>query len=757
MRIPAICALFLVVLPVFAEEKPYEKAASKVDSLFARHWAGQKLKANPAISDETFLRRVYLDLCGRIPTPSESLSFLESGSVEKRRALISELLASEGFVSQSYNFFADLLRYKSHYVNRANVIEAAYSQYLFDSIRKNKPYDQLVRELLTARGYAWENGAIGYYHRDPEMPLDNMAITTRIFLGTRIECAQCHDHPFDKWKQTDFYHLAAFTHSNRELNEAFDGQRQAMRNREESIHKKYQQEKAESPDNGMEALARRTARIAALDNRGVAGIVKGPVGQLFSPIGLRRDDSKDLKLPADYHEKDGRAGQVMAPRALFGPEAVPVSGQDRSEVFARWLTSPENPRFTRVIVNLMWKKMFGAPLTEAVDDLRDDSRAVAPEVEDYLVRLMIELKYDLRAFLEVLANTRVYQSQVLGEEFEPGKHCHFQGPLLRRMTAEQTWDSLVALVNHEPDARDLKRIGREQRRIAVSRMALDAYRHFDGEKLLQMAMDRLASERELESRELKVREELVRLKRAGDREKETELLRQLGRLNRERGEARVMGFIMPMLENLARFKGGVALTPDPLYAANPNPAIMGPETWRKMHLEGYGPAPKTAEQLKAESQAESGRMLALAGRHQVPEKQHAAFLAYCQAVKAEWYRASEMESPAPRGHLLRVMGQSDREFVWNANPNASVPQALALMNGDYITSKWVLSPYSPLMLSIASARDEVQKVRRAYLGVLCRYPTSREIQAWQEQAGKGMGMEDLVYALVNTKQFFFVQ
>ena len=339
MRHLLIILLSLLCLShVTAQNGETDSSAKEIDRLLEQHWSVHKVTRNVAISDEAFLRRIYLDLAGRIPTPTETTTFLASIDADKRSKLTEALLQRESYVSNFYNYWADILRYKSHYVNRANVIEAAYAQFIKESLRANKPYDQFVRDMLSAKGYAWDNGAIGYYHRDPEMPLDNMAITTRIFLGTRIECAQCHDHPFDKWKQTEFYHLAAFTHSNRELNEAFDGQRNAMRAREEAIDKLYHQEKAMSQDGGKAALSRKQERIAALDNRGIAGIVKGPVGQLFSPIGLMRDDTKELKLPNDFHQEDGSPGDLMAPKTLFAPDAELSPGQDRADAFSRWLT-----------------------------------------------------------------------------------------------------------------------------------------------------------------------------------------------------------------------------------------------------------------------------------------------------------------------------------------------------------------------------------------------------------------------------------
>ena len=158
-----------------------------------------------------------------------------------------------------------------------------------------------------------------------------------------------------------------------------------------------------------------------------------------------------------------------------------------------------------MIVNRLWKKMFGVALIEPLDELRDDTEAMVPEVEAYLEKLMVALQYDMRAFLAVIANTRAYQSAVSREEFAARRRLSFPGPVLRRMTAEQIWDSIVALASYEPDARDLKREERDERRIQVSQMACDAYLNFDGAKLVDMAYARLQAEKELAKREKAVR------------------------------------------------------------------------------------------------------------------------------------------------------------------------------------------------------------------------------------------------------------
>lgn len=757
--------LFAVLLGIlslpkvaWADPGPEElrRAAAEIDRLLAAHWKNAGVKPSDPIPDEVFVRRIYLDLAGRIPTYTETQTFLASPRSDRREALITELLARESYVANFYNFWADILRLKSHFVNTANVVPAAYQNYVKESLRTNKPYDQFVRELLAARGYAWQNGAVGYYLRDPEMPLDNMALTTRIFLGTRIECAQCHDHPFDKWKQTEFYRLAAYTYGNRPLSEAFGGARDAIRAREQAILDDFRKEKAASQDGGKAAEQRKNERLAAMEYRKIVGIIKSCVGQLFSPIGLERRASV-LKLPFDFHQTDGKPGDIMTPAPIFGTAPSLTSNDDPAAVFADWVTSPENPTFTRVVINRLWRKMFGVALIEPLDDLRGDTQAMVPELEANLGKLMRSLKYDMRAFLAVIARTRAYQSAVVREEYVRGNVYHFQGPLLRRMTAEQVWDSLVALGSYEPDARDLAREARDARTIAVSHMACDAYLNFGGTKLVDMAYARLAAEKDWDRRDRAIKEASIEAKRNGDKAKELELRRREGELRREHGEAMTRDFLMPVLTNLAQIKNGPNAKPivDETYKMNSNPAVLTVETWRRMFVPGYGPAPRTAAQLAADAEAEKQRLADLAVKLGYAGKDRAGFVAYCQKAAVDWRRASELSSPAPRGHFLRTMGQSDRDFVENGNRTPSIPQALVLMNSDLTSSRGLLSPYSPLMHAVTKADDPVEA---AFLTLLSRRPTEHERAIWSKARAEGHGsIEDLLYALLNSKQFLFIQ
>lgn len=744
----------------FADDGEVSREAAKIDALLQRHWDSKAVAALPSASDEVFVRRVYLDLVGRVPTVEEAVTFLQNREKDRRSRLVAALLESEGYTARFYNLWADVLRYKSWFVNTSNTIPAAYGQFIRESLRANKPYDVFVREMLSAKGFAWETGAVGYYQRDPDMPLDNMALTARVFLGTRIECAQCHDHPFDKWKQTQFYHLAAYTFGNKQVNEAFDVPRELIRERQNEIERRFKQEKATATDGGLEAEALRRERVAAVQYPKVIYVLKGCVGQLLSPVGMNHRLNAVLKLPHDFKESDGKPFDVMRPEVPFGPAAPVVEGGDDFEAFANWVTSRDNPFFTRVIVNRLWKVLFGVALVEPLDELHDDTVAMVPELEMHLVDLMRRVGYDMRRFLRIVAETRAYGAESVREEFHRGGAYHFQGPAVRRMTAEQVWDSMVAMANPEPDARNLVREETEARRIGVSHMTYDAFIKFDGAKLLEMAYARLDAERTLEEREKAVLEEGVAAKRRGDKDAELMSRRKHGALLRERGEALVDGFLNPVLAALAQQKGGSDAKPfvDSEYKMNPNPSVLVVETLRRTHIPGYGPRPKTAEERESETAARRNRWTAEADRFGLTAAQRDAYLVYRAKAAAEWLRASELESPAPRGHFLRTMGQSDRDYVENANLMSSIPQALLMMNGGMVSSDGILSPMSPLMIGLSRCRTREEMLERAYLAVLSRRPRAGEVARWEQAALDGLARpEDVIQTLLNTKQFLFVR
>jgi len=189
-----------------------KKSALMVDQHVANLYRSKKLAVPEVVDDPIFLRRSFLVAGGRIPNLDEARAFLETDQDGKRGALVRYLMNSDGYRSSMTNWVFDTLRMQEHLVEStfAPSLEP-YIKHVYDSVAENKPWNQFTKELIGATGPIWENGAVGYYLRDRGMELDNLSNSMRIFTGTRMECAQCHDDPFGEYERMDFYHLAAFT------------------------------------------------------------------------------------------------------------------------------------------------------------------------------------------------------------------------------------------------------------------------------------------------------------------------------------------------------------------------------------------------------------------------------------------------------------------------------------------------------------------------------------------------------------------
>lgn len=400
-------------------------SAAKVDAMMEANYKKFKLTPNPMASDEQFVRRVYLDLAGTIPTYKQVRQFVGSGDSEKRAKLIDVLLSQPAYSSNFYNYWADILRLKDGQLTN-NVPGKPYCEWVKESLETNKPYDAFVYEMLTADGKIWDSPAAGYILRDSGMPLDAMNNTVRIFLGTQIGCAQCHNHPFDRWTQKEFYEMAAFTFG--------------------TATRRGARDKMFGGENVVNKLREDMKKVdEKFDGGGKYN--KFLIGNLFEVY----DNGARLALPHDYQYEDGKPKQPVTPKAIFGPPARIEKGESPRVTFAKWLTSPQNPRFAKTIANRLWKRSFGAGLIEPVDDMKDDSQPENPELMAFLTSEMVRLKFDLKEYLRIVCNTKAYAREATTAEVTPGDEYHFPGPLLRRMTAEQVWDSFITLAVNKPD------------------------------------------------------------------------------------------------------------------------------------------------------------------------------------------------------------------------------------------------------------------------------------------------------------------
>lgn len=403
-----------------------EDASRQIDEIIRRDLKKHELQPNQPVSDVQFVRRVYLDVIGRIPTAEELASFHANTREDRRARLIDELLESPGHESHMFNWLGDMLRVKDDYYRIGKTW--TFHTWLKTQLRENRPWDELVHDMLTAEGRLGENGATAYLLRDASMPLDSLSNTLTTFLGANVACAQCHDHPFAEWTQRDFYEMASFFGST--AFERVDTRKPAITLRDERFSK---------------------ANLVTLLQPNMERVVF--------------DSTRATVFPEDYAYDDAKPGDKVSPRFItwddevaklaksFGTSDSPkvlatFATTDRRrlrEHFADWMTSAENPRFAAAIANRLWKKFFGVAVKEPVTDLDVLEDATNPELLQYIAQLMKDVDFDLREFKRVVLNTRAYQQQVSVTPPE-GEDFRFPGPLLRRMTAEQTWDSIVLLL-----------------------------------------------------------------------------------------------------------------------------------------------------------------------------------------------------------------------------------------------------------------------------------------------------------------------
>ena len=404
--------------------------------------AREKLPYNPTLNDFLFARRVYVDLTGTIPTYEQLVHFANDKRPSKRTYLINKLLASEGYVSHTFNYFADLLRIQTKMTGGESASER-FSGWLKDSIHQDKPYNRLVFEMISSSGSIRENPATGYHLRDKDMKLDHVAFMTKVFLAKDIACAQCHDHPSDDWTQKQYYSFASY------LGELEIGQGQDLaKDKDRKMifaekRKIFHHPRFSSAVRSKYGRTGNTAGMVSEFHRDFKKLAEGKTLAVFD------DDGSNLPLPDDYQYDDAEPGDLVKPafivgRPLGGPRNVPLREQ-----LAFWLANPQNGWFSLAIANRMWARYLGRGVAEPLHNVELE-KASDPILLKTLSEVMVALEFDLRAFSWVVLHSKAYNRMGSRVQLEERKPYHFPGPLLRRMSAEQIWDSLVTLMVADP-------------------------------------------------------------------------------------------------------------------------------------------------------------------------------------------------------------------------------------------------------------------------------------------------------------------
>ncbi len=342
-----LIAVTNVLIPL-PGEVPDEYYANLPRNNFIDELVWQKLQSlgitvSEPIDDAKFMRRVYIDIIGRLPTATEVRAFLADQSPTRREKLIDRLLERPEYADHWANKWADLLRPNPY---RAGIKATMnYDHWIRDQFRRNRPYDEMVRDLVTARGSTWDNGAATLF-RDRRSPDEVTTLVTQLFLGIRLECAKCHHHPFEKWGQQDFYSFAAYF-----------------------------------------------ARVGR-KGRGVSPPISGDEEMIFV------SDKGAVQHPI--------TGETLEPRPLFGEAPAPSENDDPRRALAEWMTAEDNQFFAQVQVNRVWADSMGRGLVEPIDDLRSTNPPTNAALLSALAEEFRRHNFDLKELIRAITTSYVY-------------------------------------------------------------------------------------------------------------------------------------------------------------------------------------------------------------------------------------------------------------------------------------------------------------------------------------------------------------
>lgn len=378
----AVVAQVIVVPPDEAFAWTETADANPIDELVSKKQKQMRMLPSAVCSDDIFVRRVYMDIVGLLPTKEETEKFLADPAPDKRAKLIDVLLQKPEFPELWAMKWAEMLRIESQSQKISRKAMFRYTQWLRDQIVSGVPMDKMASALLTAKGGNFTNPASNFYlvESDPLLMAENVA---QVFTGIRVQCAQCHNHPFERWTQDDYYSFAAF----------------------------------------------------------------------FSQVGRKgAEDPREVILfnAGGGDVRHVRTAQVMAPKFLGSDKPADLKGRDRREVLAEWLTSPENPWFSKAFANRVWTHFMGRGVVDPPDDVRVSNPPSNPELFEMLGNNFAKSGYDLRQLVREICNSKAYQRSTQANPTNAADLSNFTRRLPKRLSAEQLLDA-VCQVTETPE------------------------------------------------------------------------------------------------------------------------------------------------------------------------------------------------------------------------------------------------------------------------------------------------------------------
>lgn len=388
----------LFVVPVNRLRAQTQPLRERIDAAVRAVWDREKITPARPASDAEFLRRVYLDLTGSVPTYEETLAFLDNKGPNKRDALIDRLLSDPRYAQHQADVW-DMVLFGRRPPGYDTDKREGFQAWLKSRFEKNVPYDAWARDLLKAEGNSAENGALFYvqYRNAPE---DATEAITQTFLGVQLQCARCHDHPTESWTQLDFYGMAAF--------------------------------------------------LARLDV-----VTTGKKGNL-TVYAIGEHEVGDIQFTGPAKDAaPGKKGEPVRPKFLQGPvldepptakgakpvrfaanKPPPRPKFSRKDQLADWITRADNPYFARAVANRIWAQFLGRGIVHPVDNLSPSNKPSVPGLLDTLARELIAHKFDLKWLIREIVSSQTYQLSGAGSGGE-AMPLSFQHARSRPLSAEE--------------------------------------------------------------------------------------------------------------------------------------------------------------------------------------------------------------------------------------------------------------------------------------------------------------------------------
>lgn len=386
-------------------EEPLRKI---IDREISSKWQQHQITPAPAADDAAFLRRVFLDLGGVIPTYEEAIAFLDDTSPDKRAKLIEKLLASPRYAQHQADVW-DMTLFGREPPGYEAAKREGFQVWLREAFAKNMPYDELARRLLKAEGNTAEDGAPMYLVQYIRHPEDAAVAISQTFLGVQLQCARCHDHPYETWTQLDFYGMAAFF-SRLEMVKAG---------------------KAKVEDKELDKIYVAEMNTGDIKFTGPAtDATPGKKGEPVAPKFLLAAALEEPDLSAEFKdEKRPKEGEV--------PPSPKFSRKDK---LAEWITSPDNPYFARAIVNRIWAQYMGRGLVHPIDNMSESNTPSHPALLEALTRDFVAHKYDIQHLVREIISSDAYQLASIGEVGD-AMPLSFERARTRPLSAEELLES----------------------------------------------------------------------------------------------------------------------------------------------------------------------------------------------------------------------------------------------------------------------------------------------------------------------------